>query len=135
MSKQDPWYWYKWFPRDYMTSPKVMALTWEEQGIYRFLLDFQWINEGIPADLSKCCAIVRGAKRKSVENVVTTFFTAHPDRSDLLVNERLLSCQRDNQRISKKNSEAGKASGESRKRGTPVEQPVPGISSGVSLLA
>lgn len=119
------WYWYKWNPRDYMTSPRVMTLSWEEHGIYRFLLDFQWINDGIPSDLDEICAIVRGAKRKSVEKVVRLFFSNHPTKGeDHLANPRLFALSQENKRLSEANSINGKKSASSKKNSTTVERPL-----------
>lgn len=89
MSTQ-PLNWYKWHPKDFMTSNKVLALTWEERGIYRWLLDCQWVEGGIPADLSRCLRMLgNGAKKKALEHVVSTFFVPHPTLPGLLVNNRL----------------------------------------------
>lgn len=42
---------YQWFPKDYDIDEAVKLMTYEEEGIYRRLLDHQWLHGGIPGDI------------------------------------------------------------------------------------
>ena len=111
---------YKWFPRDFRASTKVMSLSWEEKGVYRELLDIQWDENGIPDDLAECMRLVRGAKKKCVERVISLFFVPHPTLSGLLINRKLHALRENTEEVSKTKANAGKRSGESR-RETPAK--------------
>lgn len=39
---------YQWYPKDARTDQAFMLMTWDERGIYRELLDHQWLHGGIP---------------------------------------------------------------------------------------
>lgn len=42
---------YQWFPRDFEADEHVKLMTMQDEGIYRRLLDHQWLHGSIPADL------------------------------------------------------------------------------------
>jgi hypothetical protein len=42
---------YQWYPKDYETDEAVKLMTYEQEGIYRRLLDHQALHGGIPADV------------------------------------------------------------------------------------
>ena len=50
---------YLWWPKDYLTDPKVMALNLAEEGAYRRLLDICWMEGSIPADFGPLLKIGR----------------------------------------------------------------------------
>lgn len=39
---------YQWYPKDFMSDGAVMAMTLEQQGLYRLLLDVCWLENGLP---------------------------------------------------------------------------------------
>ena len=49
---------YKWYPRDFLSSITVRSMSMTAQGIYRALLDLQW-ESGILPSYEKCCFIYR----------------------------------------------------------------------------
>lgn len=49
---------YLWYPRDFDMDEEVKLMTYEEEGIYRRLLDHQWFHGGIPADLALTAKLV-----------------------------------------------------------------------------
>ena len=51
--------WYKWYPRDFLSSSVVRRLTMTGQGVYRALLDLQWEDGSVPADYSEAILILR----------------------------------------------------------------------------
>ena len=40
---------YQWYPKDFETDEAVKLMTYEQEGIYRRLLDHQWLHGGIPS--------------------------------------------------------------------------------------
>lgn len=50
---------YAWYPRDFALNERVAAMTLEEEGAYRRLLDHQWLHGSIPADLGAIAAICK----------------------------------------------------------------------------
>ena len=64
MSPQDKAPAYQWYVRDYMSDEAVALMSYEQQGIYRALLDRQWLEGSIPSDPAQLAAILRvpGAK-------------------------------------------------------------------------
>jgi uncharacterized protein YdaU (DUF1376 family) len=59
VSPQDKAPAYQWYVRDYMSDEAVALMSYEQQGIYRALLDRQWLEGSIPADPSQIAAILR----------------------------------------------------------------------------
>lgn len=51
--------WYKWYPRDFSASEEAAALTLAEEGAVRRLLDHQWIQGSIPADMEQLADLCR----------------------------------------------------------------------------
>lgn len=41
-----------WWPRDFASDEHVKLMTFEMQGVYRYLLDHAWLHGSIPADVS-----------------------------------------------------------------------------------
>jgi uncharacterized protein YdaU (DUF1376 family) len=41
---------YQWYPKDYESDEAVKLMTYEQEGIYRRLLDHQALHGGIPAE-------------------------------------------------------------------------------------
>lgn len=49
---------YPWYPRDFDMDEEVKLMTYEEEGIYRRLLDHQWFHDGLPSDVDKIARLV-----------------------------------------------------------------------------
>src|SRR6266705_2633228 len=49
---------YQWFPRDFESDEEVKLMTYEAEGIYRRLLDHQWLHGGIPSDVGTLARLV-----------------------------------------------------------------------------
>jgi uncharacterized protein YdaU (DUF1376 family) len=45
--------WYPHYVEKFNSDVEVMAMSWAERGFYRFLLDLQWLEGGIPSDRKK----------------------------------------------------------------------------------
>jgi hypothetical protein len=49
---------YQWYPKDYDTDEAVKLMTYEQEGIYRRLLDHQALHGSIPANPSQIAMLV-----------------------------------------------------------------------------
>ena len=49
---------YQWYPKDYDSDELVKLMTYEEQGIYRKLLDHQWLEGSIPANVDHLAGLL-----------------------------------------------------------------------------
>lgn len=71
-----------WEPKAWINSESVSLMTFEEQGIYRFLLDRAWINVGIPASTAQIQRMIRlgGSKFKEVWSLIEPNWDPPTDR-------------------------------------------------------
>lgn len=51
--------WYKWHPEDFVRDERVRMMTYEQQGVYRALLDHQWTHGAIPVDPEDIAIMLR----------------------------------------------------------------------------
>lgn len=82
---------YQRYPKDYMSDGNVLRMNFEERGIYDWLLDSCWIEDGIPSDvgeLARICSLSVRKMRKAWERVAACFIP-HPRRPGWLTNSRL----------------------------------------------
>lgn len=49
---------YQWYPKDYDTDEAVKLMTYEQEGIYRRLLDHQALHGSIPANPAQIAMLV-----------------------------------------------------------------------------
>lgn len=107
---------FQWYPKDILASARVQMMTLAEEGAYRRLLDFCWINGSIPSDAGRAARLV--GKGCSVETVKAALemFMPDPSDADKLIHDRL-EVEREKQAG---NSEVRKAAAKARwnKRGT-----------------
>ncbi len=59
MARQKPLPYYRWYVQDYRASRNANALTWQQRGIYRELLDECWVEGCIPDDAERLAEIAR----------------------------------------------------------------------------
>ncbi len=83
--------WYKWYPRDWVTDDVVQELDWQGQGVYRHLLDRQWIEGSIPADPDRIAAAVKMDPMffRKLWDVIRHKFEPAWDQPDRLMNPKL----------------------------------------------
>ena len=101
---------YKWYPRDFLSSITVRSMSMTAQGIYRALLDLQW-ESGILPSYEKCCFIYRMTEAEA--DAFREFFdVCFPNgRNPKLHAIREQAIEDRNKQIQK-----GKASGEARSK-------------------
>jgi len=122
---------FQFYPNDWLSSPHVMLMTPEQEGAYIRLLCLDWANDGIPDDDNILAVLSRLNEGwlKGASRVVKECFNQHPTKPQTLTNKRL-QIEREKQAFwSKKSSEGGKRSAETRlnksiaKGGSRVVQP------------
>lgn len=55
---------FQWYPKDYLTDQSIATVSLEAEGLYRYLLDVAWLEDGLPADMGDVCALVRKCKTR-----------------------------------------------------------------------
>lgn len=101
---------YKWYPRDFLSSITVRSMSMTAQGIYRALLDLQW-ESGILPSYEKCCFIYRMTEAEA-DSFREFFDVCFPNgRNPKLHAIREQAIEDRNKQIQK-----GKASGEARSK-------------------
>lgn len=81
MSPQDKAPAFQWYVRDFMADEAVALMSYEQQGIYRALLDRQWLEGSIPGNVDQIAAILKlPAKRfRKLWPAIAGKFTAAAD--------------------------------------------------------
>ena len=75
---EDKLAYYPWYPRDFNSDGPVVGMSLEEEGAYRRLLDYQWLNGTIPLDmarLAKVCKNIPVARMKRIWEAIGGQFT------------------------------------------------------------
>lgn len=111
--------WFKFYPKDWLTSEKVMSMTPEQRGAYIQLLAHHSINGGLPTDES-LLAILSGLDNRW-ETVGAVVMKCFQEMNGRLINKKLqheLSVYRKVQDINSiKGIKSGKARREAKKSG------------------
>jgi uncharacterized protein YdaU (DUF1376 family) len=133
---------YQWYPKDYDTDEAVKLMTYEEEGIYRRLLDHQWLHGGIPAVVEKIARLVPKVPFARFKKLWPSMAAKFAPQGDRLVNARLERQRGDTDEFHEEKRAGGIASAEARRQkyGTaqppssartaleqPPEQPVRGV--------
>lgn len=83
--------WMPFYGRDFYSDVFVRAMTWEQRGIYQFLLWTAWDEGAIPGDAKMLAAICGMQPRqfaKVWQDVLRDRWVAHPSRAGWLINRR-----------------------------------------------
>jgi uncharacterized protein YdaU (DUF1376 family) len=81
---------YQWYPKDYESDEAVRLMTYEQEGIYRRLLDHQALHGSIPADTSQIALLVPKVPRQRFLKLWPLIASKFPVGDDgRLVNRRL----------------------------------------------
>lgn len=120
---------YQWYPADADSDEVFKLMTYEQEGIYRRLLDHQWIEGSIPADPNLIAALLpKIPKDRFLEAWPLISGKFRPRNVDRLVNDRLESQRRELDKFirlqkarSRKGVEARKLRAQS---GQPMGQPL-----------
>lgn len=103
---------FQFYPKDFLTSPKVMNMTATERGIYITLLCVCWLEGGLPDDVKQLAGFARVPFKQFARiwphNLQGCFVLA---RNGLLVNERLDKERRKQLEYRRRQSDYGKKGG------------------------
>lgn len=99
------------FTNDWMGDANVQAMTWEQRGMYHWLLCLAWNEGGIPSDESALRGILglTKARFRSVWPAIARCW--RPGEDGKLVNRRLEHERGIRQQVSRKRAEAGRRGG------------------------
>ena len=101
---------YPWYVRDYAEDEAVKLMTYEQEGVYRRLLDHQWFHGGLPGDVRQVASLVPKVTFQRFLKVIWPSmvgkFSRAPDGR--LVNPKLERVRVDVAEFKRKKSEAGK---------------------------
>ena len=75
---------FQWYPKDYLTDENVVLMTLEEEGAYRRLMDYCWLQGSLPNDMKALAAM---CKNVTPERMAELFFAI--GRCFTLANGRL----------------------------------------------
>lgn len=115
---------YRWYPKDALTSQRILVMSLAEEGAYRRALDYCWLNGSIPADPKECALVIGKSCTNEVAAKVLGMFIPDPKNESQMVHERLNLELRKQKEWAKKCSDGGKASRgkPKRKKGETTEQ-------------
>lgn len=111
---------YPWYPRDFANDEPVQLMSLEAEGAYHRLLDHQWLNGSIPADIGQLAAICKRIStrtmRKLWPSIAPLFvpFTPEAGHPDRLYNRKLERIRAERSEYRAKLSEAGKRGADTR---------------------
>lgn len=105
---------YQWYPKDYDSDEAVKLMTYEQEGIYRRLLDHQALHGSIPAIPSQIAMLVPKVPLKRFLNLWLGISGKFTDVGGRLVNDKLERVKAQTAAYKAAKAAAGKASAEAR---------------------
>lgn len=103
---------FQFYPKDWVTDINVCSMTNAEQGIYFVLLCHDWLEDGLTKEQIDLFI----SRLNQPSPLVEARFVVHPRKEGYLTNPRLEKEREKQINWAKKSSEAGKKSGEARKK-------------------
>ena len=110
---------FQWYPKDYMSDANVLRMTFEERGIYNWLMCSAWLEGGIPDSVPELARLCGLSKRK-MERVwprIGPCFEPSSTHAGWLVHSRLESERQKQIENRDKRSRAGKAGADAKHGG------------------
>ena len=80
---------FQWYPKDILSSVRVAEMSLAEEGAYRRLIDFCWLNGSIPADPIRASRVVGKGCTREITEAVLPMFTPDPNDPTRLIHDRL----------------------------------------------
>lgn len=105
---------YQWYPKDILSDAEAFKLTSAQEGAYRRLLDFCWLEGSLKNDENELLALCKRDITIEDIRVVIKFFKADPEDAAKLINVRQLKERIKQAEWSKKSSAGGKKGAEKR---------------------
>lgn len=101
---------YQRYPKDFMSDGVVLRMTFEERGIYNWLLDSCWLEDGIPddvAEIARICGLSKVKMSKAWARIAPCFIP-HPRKPGWLTNTRLEQERESQEEFRQSMSDAGR---------------------------
>lgn len=82
---------FQWYPKDYLSSSIVARMSLAQEGAYRRLLDYQWMDGSVPEAIEGLAALCRVTvnEMRRLWPIMSECFQAHPALPGRLINDRL----------------------------------------------
>lgn len=112
MSQKSPAY--QWYPKDYDTDEAVKLMTYEQEGIYRRLLDHQALHGSIPAEPSQIAMLVPKVPLRRFLSLWPAIAVKFKTEGGRLINQKLEKVKKNTAAYKAAKSEAGRKSAEAR---------------------
>ena len=117
---------YLWYPRDFDMDEEVKLMTYEEEGVYRRLLDHQWFHDGLPADVKQIARLVPKLSAARFLKLWPSMAMKFQARDGRLVNPKLERVRLEFEAFKSAKAAAGKA-GAAARWGKPTALPEPDL--------
>lgn len=114
---------YQWYPRDFDMDEEVRLMSYEEEGVFRRLLDHQWFHDGLPADLDKLARLVPKIAPARFRKIWPAMAMKFEQVDGRLVNPKLERVRQDAARYIERQRNAGLMSAEARRQRRGSAQP------------
>jgi len=82
---------YQWYPKDILASARVQEMSLAEEGAYRRLLDYCWLNGSVPSDERRCARLIGKGATPEMAKYILEMFIPHPTDPDKKIHDRLES--------------------------------------------
>lgn len=90
MSGKDRMGGYTWWPSDYAMDEHVALMSYEQEGVYRKLLDYAWLHGSVPADLALMARLLgKGMTAKRLARLWPAIAPCWQEQDGRLTNGRL----------------------------------------------
>lgn len=80
---------YQWYVSDYRSDENVMLMNYEQQGVYRFLLDHQWLHGSIPNNPSLLSGLLKIDEKHFSEQIWGAIAPCFVESNNRLLNLRM----------------------------------------------
>lgn len=80
---------FMWYPKDILGSARVAEMSLAEEGAYRRLLDYCWINGSVPADPKRAAKLIGKGATPKIAQQCLAMFTPDPNDPDRMLHERM----------------------------------------------
>lgn len=105
---------FQWYPKDVLASARVQEMSLAEEGAYRRLIDYCWLNGDVPADPQRCARLIGKGATEEIAKVVLEMFIPSPTNPDRMIHDRLEIERKKQEEHSKERSESGKRGAKTR---------------------
>jgi uncharacterized protein YdaU (DUF1376 family) len=107
---------YQWYMKDFDSDEAVKLMTYEQEGIYRRLLDHQWLHGSIPALPNQIAMLVPKVALKRFLSIWPGISGKFTNKGDRLVNQKLEKVRAATAAFKAQKAAAGKASAAAREQ-------------------